>query len=674
VEFIKVLGLCASSFQIFASEVFTPKMAPWLVQESFNTISAACIVVVDECFGILSLDPLKFQHASESALSLLLKIVSAPLPPVTLLRALGATSHMLERIGSMDFLSAAGDDLQHWGRMILSHMNSTSLSVRSMAVDLLISLLSSIYTDGGFVDEVGQIIASILPEIVAREIGLYCQFGHVSTIENIETCVWPLRRALSDVEDTDPLDDDRVDTGMIPFLKHFCRACQAVIDGVIIELRLRGISCSILGTRINMRSGKSTSYYEKGPDIPLKWCFDADEESLFEAAEFFKPESSPVQRIRWLLTLKRLHCFKGQWIEAAETLLLTARTIADSIPHIKHIWRPWRYEGWQNTQGRAKELFAFADNFLEPITIRQKLLVPGDDSDFEGNLPDLNIVALSKLLTSLCHEAVEMYRNERSVVSLAYDRLQGILKNVMNVVEDHALFSLNVNKKSGKSYRQSRSEEMAALRKASATLNEMVTKLSERMHLLSERDENNEYAVLSRSLENEKKMTEMDKTAMFVRLLLLGKKSNRFTESSGIPTFLDWDTPHICRISRTARAKVYNTSKTTMERDLCRNFAEPLIMFLQDEKSPQDVVFSTEVPDKGMMDKNKTYIIVTVVRSLSDRDEVQSKKFQAREKIDNRNGSFLLTDLSVARPFPCSLSRQPIVLSNEYEVTDGDGF
>jgi hypothetical protein len=97
-------------------------------------------------------------------------------------------------------------------------------------------------------------------------------------------------------------------------------------------------------------------------------------------------------------------------------------------------------------------------------------------------------------------------------------------------------------------------------------------------------------------------------------------------------------------------------------------------MFLQDEKSPQDVVFSTEVPDKGMMDKNKTYIIVTVVRSLSDRDEVQSKKFQAREKIDNRNGSFLLTDLSVARPFPCSLSRQPIVLSNEYEVTDGDGF
>lgn len=674
VKFIKVLGLCASSFQTFASEDFTPKMAPWLLQESFNTISAACIVVVDECFGFLSSHPLKFHHASESALSLLLKIVSAPLPPVTLLRALGATSHMLDRIGSISFLSAAGDDLQHWGRMILSHMNSTSLSVRSMAVDLLVSLISSIYKDGGFVDEVGQIFVSILPEIVAREIGLYSQFGHVRTIENIETCIWPLRRALYDIEETDPMDDDRVDSGMIPFLKHLCRACHAVIDGVIIELRLKGNGCSILGTAINMKSGKSTSYYEKGPTIPLKWCFDADEESLFEAADFFKAESSPVQRIRWLLTLKRLHCFKGQWIEAAETLLSTARTVAESIPHVKHIWRPSRYEGWQNVQGRAKDLFTFADDFLEPITIRRNLLIQGDDSYFEEKLPDLNILALSKLLTSLCKEAVEMYKNERSVVPLAYDRLQGILKIVMNVVEDHASFSLNVNKKSGRAYRQNRSEEMTALRKVSATLNEIVTKLSERMRLLSERDDSNEFALLPSSLENEKKITEMDKTAMFVRLLLLGKKSNRFIESSGIPTFLDWDTPHICRISRTAITKVYNSSKTSMERDLCRHFAEPLIMFLQDDKSPHDVVFSTEVPEKSEIDANKTYIIVTVVRSLSSRDEVQSKKFQAREKIDIRNDSFLLTDLSVARPFPCSLSRQPIVLSNEYEITDESGF
>ena len=673
-QFIKVLGLCASSFQTFASEAFTPMMAPWLLQESFNTISAACIVVVDECFGILSSDPLKFLRASESALSLLLKIVSAPLPPVTLFRALGATSHMLEKIGAMSFLSAAGDDLQHWGRMILSHMNSKSLSVRSMAVDLIISLLSSIYKAGGFVDEVGQIFVSILPEIVAREIGLYSQFGHICTIEHVETCMWPLRRALSDVEDTDPLDDDRVDSGIIPFLKHFCRACQAVIDGVIIELRLRGSSCSILGTAINMKSGKSISYYEKGPSIPLQWCFDADEESLFEVAEFFQPESSPVQRIRWLLALKRLHCFKGQWIEAAETLLLTAMTVADAIPHIKHVWRPSRYEGWQKSQGKAKDIFAFADEFLEPVAIRRNLLPEGDDSDFDDEkLPDLNVVSLSKLLTSLCKEAVEMYKNERSVISLAYDRLQGILKNVMTVVEDHALFSINVNKKSGRSYRLSRSEEMASLRKVSATLNEMVTKLSERMHLLSERDDIHEFSLLSSSSDNGKKVTEMDKTAMFVRLLLMGKKSNRFLENSGIPTFLDWDTPHICRVSRTAITKASHSSKTSMEHDLCRLFAEPLISSLRDELSPNDVVFSTEVPDDGNMDSNKTYIIVTVVRSLSSIDEVQSKKFQARKQIDTRDDSYLLTDLSVARPFPCSLSRQPIVLSKEYEITQGGG-
>jgi hypothetical protein len=48
-------------------------------------------------------------------------------------------------------------------------------------------------------------------EVVARENALYIVAGLVNNFSRIESVVWPLRRALNEIEDANPLDDDRVD-------------------------------------------------------------------------------------------------------------------------------------------------------------------------------------------------------------------------------------------------------------------------------------------------------------------------------------------------------------------------------------------------------------------------------------------------------------------------------
>ena len=64
-------------------------------------------------------------------------------------------------------------------------------------------------------------------------------------------------------------------------------------------MRLLGKECNIVGIAIESYSTQHDT-------------FDADEESLFEAASFFMPETSPIQRLRWLDTLKCLHEDNGQ--------------------------------------------------------------------------------------------------------------------------------------------------------------------------------------------------------------------------------------------------------------------------------------------------------------------------------------------------------------------------
>jgi hypothetical protein len=321
---------------MFPSEI-DKGMSPWLLQESFNTVCAATNTVVEECVHITSSFPHDQEKIMTGILDLLLHLLTTPQSPVTHLRALGGALQALEHFGIELFLEITGGDLQHWLRVILSLMNSTSLSVRSISVDFVVSLLGMTFEFQGNVDGIFIVFLTVLPEVAAREIALYSVSGHISTIADTECALWPLRRSFADLQDTNPLDDDRVDPELIPVLSVFCRACQAAMDGVLIELRLQGPNASVVGTRLDQ-------------SVDFSSTFDADEESLFEAATFFMPETAPMQRLRWLLTLKALHEKKGQWVEAAENLILCAKTISDAIPHLKSIWRPARFDLWSDSR------------------------------------------------------------------------------------------------------------------------------------------------------------------------------------------------------------------------------------------------------------------------------------------------------------------------------------
>ena len=83
-----------------------------------------------------------------------------------------------------------------------------------------------------------------------------------------------MRRSFADLEDANPLDDDRIDPELSPVLRTFCRAAQAVMDGCLIELRLKKEKCVVVGTHVKVAPWDTHTY-------------DADEESLVEAANFF---------------------------------------------------------------------------------------------------------------------------------------------------------------------------------------------------------------------------------------------------------------------------------------------------------------------------------------------------------------------------------------------------
>ncbi len=671
------------TFQDFTSTKYLQSVAPWLIQESFNTISASSIVLVDECYEIMSQNPYEQTKMIERTLNLLLHIISSPLSSVTLLRALGTASHVLDKVGTSLFMDAVEDDFQHWGRMIFSLMNNTSLSVRSMAVDLTVSIFGSAFKEGGNIDEVAQVFLTVLPEVVAREIALYSINELISSVDSVQCSLWPLRRALADVEEADPLHDDRVDSQLSPFLSQFCRACQAVIDGVLIELRLQGNSCQIVNTKVSMLSGKLRKI--AGQVLPLSWAFDADEESLFEAASFFVPETSPLQRIRWLLTLKRLHEVKGQWVEAGETLILCAKTIAEAIPHVQNIWRPTQFPlwcdaseaPWLSTVGNMaherqinQQVVTFSRNFLEPSTLGNLIISsnPGNQ-DKELTLPQPSITDLCQILTIVSKEAVEMYDKENGMDPLTFARLEELLKIVMSFVEEYASSAINgIGRRSIRVYRSHSVEEIAALRKVSTAINELVTRMAERMLLLEQQGS-------SKGMLNfQKKINRME--ILFVRVHLMGKKSNRFLESTTIPTFLDWDLPYICRVPSEAVWKATNSERVKnakknmkspelqhfIEDEICRTFAEPYILFLREEVPENHIKFCTEIPDEREVEKNdleNLYFIVTPVRGIrSSKDHhYQSKKFQCRSTEQGTQ------EITVANTFPCALSRQSTLIT-----------
>ncbi len=678
-RFIRLLRLGSSTFQSFIDQqrhcMFPLEIdrgiSPWLLQESFNTVCATTILVVEESVIPTSSMPKEQRKMIQGILDLLLHVLTTPQSTVTHLRAVGGAIQAFEKFGTQMFLETTGGHLQHWVRVILGLMNSTALSVRSIAVDFVVSLLCGVFDLHGNIEDVALIFATVLPEVVAREIALCSVDGLVKSFEDAEKSVWPLRRSLADIEDANPLDDDRVDPQLSPVLSVFCRAAQAIIDGVLVEMRLRGENCVVVGTRISTKSKDN-------------YTFDADEESLFEAASFFTPEASPMQRLRWLLTLKSLHESNGRWLEAAETLIMCARTISDAIPHLANIWRPNRFSLWCDSrrslwlstvgeeignpeQGNA-QVMTFANSFLEP-----EKLFNTDEKPGYLKLPRPTLPHMSSLLMSISKEAVTMYGREGGMDASAYGQLESLLKIVMDVLDDHEYASVQTSGIGQNTVlaRKQYVEEVTCFRKVIASITADMTKLAEKLLLVAQD--------VPTSSDSSIASNDSDKKGpYYVRLLLSGKKPLRFEESTSLPTFIDWGKPCICRVPKNVieeAMKSENKRADLSETAICNAYSKSIRNALLQDLNAKSIIFGTGTPEPDVIEADTTYVNIDIVRAeclggtntdLRDGFGYDYRRFLYSKPVAlGEEVAKTFVQMTVAVSFPCPLSRQRSMLTNE---------
>ena len=617
-----------------------------MVQESFNSLSATIILVVDECLDTVISNDESLTKLGCSIFDVLLHLLATPQSSVTLLRTLGAVAHSLDKFGARVFSRATlGDQLQHWARLILTMMNNKELSVRSMAVDFVVSLLSQLYQEDGNIESWSLCMLTILPEIVAREIALCHASGLVGSMLDVERSLWPLRRSLADVEEADPLDDDRVDEQMVPLLGLLCRTSQAIIDGVVIEIRLSGAGevGRLSDITRKMSSRKVTDSLVIPDKLSHDSVFDADEESLMEAASYFSHETSLPQRMRWLFSLKDLHVAKGQWLEAAETLNLCAQSMIKAIDYITHTWRPSKtFDPWHDSrkfpwllaagldQGCA-EVNSFAGAFLEPQGLFRR-----DDNKF--NFGHLSMEDVAMTLVGVVCQMVAAFEEESGVDELACLHLEDLL----------ALFP-SKTRQDGSRGRGIRSSPPLALRQVKACIYSKLAKLTEPSHDGS-------------PLPND--LPDSAGAQIYVLVVLHGYKPKRFLESTSVPTFLEFNQPSICRVSvaslqEAARLKRADPS-LSWDHSICSTFAQPLLNKLRQENdTDHPILLRTSQQVEVPSEETKTYLSVMTVQKFPGS--------KARRFIIRSDDS--TTQLTVANPFPHTLSRQrSLVTKNSHKT------
>lgn len=526
------------------------------------------------------------------------------------------------------FLKSVDNRLQHWGRIVLTLMNSTELSVRSMAVDFLVSLLCGVYEVFGSIDSLTLCFLSVMPEIVAREIALYSVSGLIKSMESVESSVWPLRRALADVEETNPFDDDRVNPQLLPSLTTLCRTAQAIIDGVLVEIRLSGSSNLDLDEIARARRAAPVASFPQFGLLPAKAVFDADEESVFEAASFFSHETSLSQKLRWLLTLRDIHIAKRQWSEVAEVMILCAHSLIKSFDHLPQ-WEPCRFDLWTDIRrspwlssiGLSDEhhnrgnisVMEFANAFLtSDIAIRQK------ESVFS-------------MLTSVIEHVAVAYAKEDGIEDLACLHFEELLSLVNTAINDDS--------------KRHKSEAHAALRRVRATIFSKLAKITD--HGIGK--------VLT---------TNIDKGAqIYILVILQGHKPSRFQESTTIPTFFEWDMPSICRVSKPALEAAAHLKqqypRESWEECVCQTFAMPLIEALKNDDIKRTIVLRTRASFGATTDEAMTCITAMVVQKISP---VKSRKYFVRHSHD------CITEYTVAHKFPHCLSRQRSLVTSEIKM------
>lgn len=651
-DFVYLLKLAGVTCQHFISiDQSLPVLGGLLkemAQEASNCISASVILLLDECYPFVARDGHAIEKFGGSTFDLLLHCLASPQSSVTSLRTLGgklslhcpckhintfvcvtylfpfwyvACAYALETFGVYIFLKSVGSHIQHWGRIVFTLMNSIELSVRSMAVDFLVSLLCGVYEDFGSIDSLSLCFLSILPEVIAREIALFSISGLIKSMEHIECSLWPLRRSLADVEETNPDDDDRVNPQLLTSLTTFCRTAQASIDGVLVEIRLRG-SPSIDLDKI-AKSQRKVTISGVAPQFESQRgtaIFDADEESVLEASSFFMHETSLSQKIRWLFTLRDLHAAKRQWTEAAEVMIICAHYLVKSMDHLTSIIKPYRFDLWTDNRrspwlssiGVSNEqhnfgnmtVMKFANAFLEPIAIRDK-------------------ESLRSALTSVVNSAATAYTEEDGPENLACSQLKELLIMV-NTAADHD---------------SKRQEYLRCVR----------TTICSELGKFTELDDNKFLAI------NTSKGAQV-----YILVILQGRKPCRFQESTTIPTFFEWNIPSICRVSKpvleaAARLKL-NSPAESWEDCICQAFTIQLIESFRNDGTESVVVLKARRFTDAITDDGTTYISAMVAQKIGS---IKSRKYFVRHSNE------CITEYTVAHKFPHSLSRQRSLVTSE---------
>ncbi|KAL7456061.1 hypothetical protein ACHAWC_008790 [Mediolabrus comicus] len=646
-QFISLLKLSSTTCQYFipGNESFCTLggLSKEMTQETFNCISATVILLVEECIDYFASSRYEMEKLAKGVFDLLLHVMATPQSSITLLRTLGGSAHALDKFGASAFLNAVGNDLQHWGRVILTMMNSTELSVRSMAVDFFVSLLGGIYSDRGSIDDIGLSVLTVLPEVVAREISLCSVSGLINSIDDAETALWPLRRALADVEETNPIDDDRIDPQLIPSITTFCRTGQAIIDGVFVEMRLKGASEKVdIGKIAEAQSMRLTTSFQFGNLHPGA-IFDADEESLLEAANFFSPQTSPPQKLRWLFALRDLHVTKRQWSEAAETLVLGAHSLIISLEHLSNIWRPnqfdlwndYRHSPWLKTVGLSEEsngaVMRFARSFLEPGGM------------FYGTgqytyTRQLSVRDVCSVLNVVIEQIYLAYAEEEGMEDIAFAHFEELLNKI----------SASINNVS----RRYNSEDINALRRVRALICSKLTPLTE-------------HDIVGSPTRNQLDSTVDFRGGVYVRLLLCGYKPDFLKESTTIPTYFEWNAASICRVPVSVimtASVLQKKTKRSLEECICMAFAEPLTKALKDKGSEIPIIVQTNSTDDGV-DESKTYINIALVQRMKvmSSASLKTRKFYLR----NDDG---ITEFTVGHKFPYRTSRQRCLVKSEVKL------
>jgi len=319
------------------------------------------------------------------------------------------------------------------------------------------------------------------------------------------------------------------------------------------------------------------------------------------------------------------------------------------------------------------QVMTFANSFLEP-----EGLVKADEILQNLKLPRPTLSHMSSLLISISKEAVTMYSREGSMDATAYKQLVSLLQIVMDVLDDHEFVSLHVSGVGLNAIleRKQYVEEVTCLRKVIASITADMTKLAERVLLVAQ-----DVPISSKSsshTSNNIQPPSVDRP-YYVRLLLSGKKPRRFEESTSLPTFIEWDKPCICRVPKKViqeAIKFEMKYSDLPETAICNAYGKSIRNALLQDLDAIEIVFGTGTPKPEEINEEKTYINIDVVlgecmssnkAGIPDGLDYNYRRFLYKKPTDfEQGGARTCVQMTVANSFPCPLSRQRSMLTNEF--------